>query len=296
MMLKFIKLNKFSILFVFFLSLIACKHKIENENAFSYNKLGYYYRLISFDNNTGLSNQNKVIWLDVSFATQSDSVFWDSYNNFNDNYFIKTDKPNQQLFLKNYIYKLNENDSACLLLKPKDFYLQHFNTDKISFFSINDSVVKIYFKVKQVLTLKEFNDRKINLASNEIKQIESYFKTIQDYELSFDSLGFYWIEKPNSSNMPGVNPKSVVKLSYEGSFLNGRVFEKSPNNFELIYGIPDQIIKGLNYVIKQLKKGQNAKIILPSRLAFGENGSSNGIIAPYTPLIYKVNIIDIKNE
>jgi FKBP-type peptidyl-prolyl cis-trans isomerase len=181
-------------------------------------------------------------------------------------------------------------------MNPKEFYLQHFNTDKIPFFSLNDSVVKIYFKLKQVLTLEEFNDRKINLASNESKQIESYFKTIQDYELSIDSLGFYWIEKPNSSNMPEVKQKSVVKLSYEGSFLNGRIFEKSPDNFELIYGIPDQIIKGLNYVIKKLKKGQNAKIILPSRLAFGENGSSNGIIAPYTPLIYKVNIIDIKNE
>ena len=294
MMLKFIKVSKFGILFVFFFSLIACKHK--NENTFSYNKIGYYYKLISFYNNTVLSNQNKVIWLDVCFATQSDSVFWDSYNNFNDNYFIKIDTLNPQFFLKNYLFKLNENDSACILINPKDFYLQHFNTEKIPFFSLKDSVVKIYFKVKQVLTLKEFNDRKINLASNEIKQIESYFKTIKDYELSIDSDGFYWLEKPDSSNKPEMKPKSIVKLSYEGSFLNGRIFEKSPENFEIVYGIPDQIIKGLNYVIKRLKKGQNAKIILPSRLAFGENGSSNGIIAPYTPLIYNVNIIDIKNE
>ena len=48
----------------------------------------------------------------------------------------------------------------------------------------------------------------------------------------------------------------------------------------------------IHYVIKRLKKGQNAKIILPSRLAFGENGSSNGTIAPYTPLIYEIKIIE----
>jgi FKBP-type peptidyl-prolyl cis-trans isomerase len=66
--------------------------------------------------------------------------------------------------------------------------------------------------------------------------------------------------------------------------------EKSPANFEFTYGSPEQVLKGLNYVIGKLKFSQSVKIILPSRLAFGENGSSNGVVPPYTPLIYEVKV------
>ena len=85
-------------------------------------------------------------------------------------------------------------------------------------------------------------------------------------------------------------------VDYEGCFLNGRVFEKSRTDFELIYGIPDQMVKGLNYVMGQLNEGQTAKIILPSALAFGENGSSNGTVPPYTPVLYNLKLTEVKRK
>jgi FKBP-type peptidyl-prolyl cis-trans isomerase len=45
-----------------------------------------------------------------------------------------------------------------------------------------------------------------------------------------------------------------------------------------------------------LKKGQNAKILLPSRLSFGENGSSNKKVARNTPLVYELKILDLKQK
>ena len=160
-----------------------------------------------------------------------------------------------------------------------------FNSSKIPFFSRKDSVVKIDFKVRKIFSENEFINRSVNLLKEESDQIEAYYDSPRAFEMSRDSLGFYWLEKPKPSALPTIIYKNIVKLSYKGSFLNGRSFEKSPDNFEISYGTPDQLIKGLNYVIKTLKKGQNAKIILPSRLAFGENGSSNGTIAPYTPCL-----------
>lgn len=295
-MLKFIRSCKFNVVyFILFLVFgISCGHK--NEKHFSYNKLGYYFQLLSFNSNTTPYQQKSIAWIDATFKTQSDSVFWDSHNNFNDNFFLEVDSSSKTNFFKNYVSKLTALDSASLLIKTKDFYLQQFNSGKIPFFSANDTVVKVDFKIRKILTEDEFKNRELNLLSQETEQIESYFKSPRDFEMAKDSLGFYWIEKPQSSNLPAIIYKNSVKLSYEGSFLNGRVFEKSPDNFEISYGTPDQLIKGLNYVIKRLKKGQNAKIILPSRLAFGENGNSNGTIAPYTPLIYKLKIIDVKNE
>lgn len=296
MMLKFIRSNKFSFFYflLFLLFGIGCNNK--NDKDFSYNKLGYHYQLLSFNSSTTPYQPKSIAWIDASFKTQSDSVFWDSQNNYNNNFFLEIDSSSKTNFFKNYISKLTELDSACLLIKTKDFYLQQFNSTKIPFFSANDSIVKINFKIRKILTDREFESREVNLLRQETEQIEAYYKSPRDFEMAKDSLGFYWVEKPNRSELPTIIYKDIVKLNYQGSFLNGRVFERSPDNFEISYGTPDQLIKGLNYVIKRLKKGQNAKIILPSRLAFGENGSSNGTIAPYTPIIYEISIIDVKNE
>ncbi len=295
-MLRSIRPNKFNFIyfFLFLLLIIGCGNK--REKHFSYNKLGYYFQLISFNSTASVYQAKNIAWLDVSFKTQSDSVFWDSRNNFNDNFFIEIDSSSKTNFLKNYISKLTVLDSAGLMIRTKDFFLQQFRSDKVPFFSAGDTVVKVDVKIRQILTPAEYKSRTVNLLRQETEQIEAYFNSPRDFEMARDTFGFYWVSKPKPSELPIIAYKNIVKLNYLGSYLNGRVFERSPDNFEISYGTPDQLIKGLNYVIKRLKKGQNAKIILPSRLAFGENGSSNGTIAPYTPLIYEIEIIDVKNE
>ena len=55
------------------------------------------------------------------------------------------------------------------------------------------------------------------------------------------------------------------------------------------------MIDGLKTALKGMKEGENLKIILPSRHAFGEEGSLAGIVPPYTAVIYDVNIIKVIN-
>ena len=263
---------------------------------FSYDKKGYYYQLLSFYSDSSAAKHNNVVWLTASFKTQSDSVFWDSFNNLNDKFYLETDTLEGDNFLKNYIAQCVALDSACVLIKTKDFFEQQFKSTKIPFFSQKDSVVKINFKVKQVLTKEEFVKIKHNLKQQEELQIEHFLGSVNNLEEALDPLGFYWLERPPDSDFPLVKTGDIVTIWYEGHYLNGRFLERSSGNFELVYGTPDQLLKGLNYVIGYLKLGENSKIILPSRLAFGENGSSNGIVPPYSPLLYELRIIDIKTN
>jgi len=82
---------------------------------------------------------------------------------------------------------------------------------------------------------------------------------------------------------------------YKGYFLDGTLIDYTPNNwaFEFVLGQEGQLIDGLQLALYKLKKGEKAKIILPSPLAFGEKGSSNGAVPPYTPLVYQIEIVDI---
>ncbi len=277
-------------LFLFFLfAFTFCKNS-PKKPTFSYNNLGYWHQLISFNTDSTSTIPNSIYWITASFKNQADSVFWDSYNNLNDNFFIEKDSAKSLNFLIQFASKLCEQDSCLLLIKTADFFKQQFNANQIPFFSKNDSIVKINLKVKRIYAKNEINNLQQNLAKQEAQQIENYFASPKDFELSKDSLGFYWLQKPAISALPKLKYGDVISLSYTGSFLNGRVIDVSPQNFKVSCGTPDQLLKGLNYVISKLKLGQNTKIILPSRLAFGEKGSSNLLIPPFTPLVYTLKI------
>ena len=118
--------------------------------------------------------------------------------------------------------------------------------------------------------------------------LAQYYKSVKA-----NANGIYILEKKNTRGEEVIAGKKI-KIAYQGAFLDGRLLEGSEQTLEFIFGTPDQIIKGLNIVIGDLKKGETTKIIVPSRLAFGESGSSNGSIPPYTPLVYTLKITDIK--
>lgn len=88
---------------------------------------------------------------------------------------------------------------------------------------------------------------------------------------------------------------NVVYIHYKGYFLNGEEFDNSYKREPLEYriGEKDQVIKGFEIAVLKMNKGAKAKLIIPSYLAFGKNGSSSGIIPPNTTLIYEIEIVKI---
>jgi hypothetical protein len=288
------KILFFSFPILIALLVISCRDSFSK--TYTYNKDGYYYHLISYESETIGANNANLFKVYLTFQNQKDSVFWDSFNNYKDSFVIKNDSSNQTNILTKALYKFNTNDSGAILIRTRDFFKQQFGVNAVPFFAINDSLVKINFKIKEELTEQEFLNLQQELLRKEIIQIRTYLGHAYNEEKQLDSLGFYWIDRPIIADSASVKVGNLVTISYEASFLNGRFLEKSPSKFEFFYGTPDQILKGLNYVIPRLKIGENAKIILPSRLAFGENGSANGTVPPFTPLLYKIKLIDIKTK
>jgi len=134
----------------------------------------------------------------------------------------------------------------------------------------------------------------IEQQNEEYAQIYNYVTLNFKGSDQFSSDAFLQITQ--KTTLDSVKKGSKVSLLYKGFFLDGRPADLSGGNkpFEFTIGQEGQVIEGLKLALYRLKKGEKAKIILPSRLAFGSKGSSNGSIAPYTPLLYEVEIIDVK--
>jgi FKBP-type peptidyl-prolyl cis-trans isomerase FkpA len=117
----------------------------------------------------------------------------------------------------------------------------------------------------------------------------------------------YIITAPGSGAKPA--PGDTAIANYTGTFLNGKVFDTSVQDVakkagKLQPGRPyapahfavgaHAVIPGLDEGLLLLPKGAKATFIIPSSLAYGEQGAQ-GLIGPFTPLVFEIEIIDVKH-
>jgi FKBP-type peptidyl-prolyl cis-trans isomerase FkpA len=84
-----------------------------------------------------------------------------------------------------------------------------------------------------------------------------------------------------------------VKVHYEGTFEDGRVFDssyerKQPATFPL-----NRVIPCWTQGVQHIPVGGAATLHCPASTAYGERGSGGGRIPPNTPLRFKVELLEI---
>lgn len=94
---------------------------------------------------------------------------------------------------------------------------------------------------------------------------------------------------------PAVYPSAAdtVKVHYEGTFEDGRVFDssyerKQPATFPL-----SRVIPCWTQGLQNIPVGATATLRCPAATAYGERGAGGGRIPPNTPLVFKVELIEI---
>jgi FKBP-type peptidyl-prolyl cis-trans isomerase len=91
-------------------------------------------------------------------------------------------------------------------------------------------------------------------------------------------------EKPASN--------SVVAVNYEGTFMDGTLFDRSEDEGA---NIPmEMVIPGWTEGLMLMSVGSKYRIYIPSSLAYGKNGVQN-VIPPYSTLIFTVELLEIIN-
>lgn len=107
----------------------------------------------------------------------------------------------------------------------------------------------------------------------------------------------YTIDGARGKGAP-VRSGQLVTFHYTARFLDtGRVFDDTrkggaPITWRL--GDPEQVMKGLEIAAHLMRLGDQGRFVFPSAVAFGPRGSSSGIIPPWTPVLYDIEVVGVE--
>ena len=103
----------------------------------------------------------------------------------------------------------------------------------------------------------------------------------------------YKVLTAGKGQSPG--PNDTVTVHYEGSLIDGSVFDSSRQRGKPIQFSVNGVIPGWTEALQLMKPGAHWQIFIPSDLAYGESGASSAI-GPNETLIFDVELLEISQK
>lgn len=152
----------------------------------------------------------------------------------------------------------------------------------------------LFFGLAVLFSSCEKDDTEAEIAKRDEATIVQYLENNNlKTKAQRTNSGLYWIlTDSTNTGVQAVNGKTV-DVYYTGKFLDNRVFDSKTSGVPFYFVLGQgRVIQGWDEGIALLKKGQKARLFIPSKLAYGQSGQST--IPANTPLQFDVQLIDVK--
>lgn len=100
----------------------------------------------------------------------------------------------------------------------------------------------------------------------------------------------YEVITGGTGKKPGATDK--VECHYEGTLIDGTVFDSSIKRGETATFGVNQVIKGWVEALQLMQEGAKWRLFIPYNLAYGERGAGE-MIPPYSTLVFEVELIKV---
>lgn len=194
-----------------------------------------------------------------------------------------------------------KGDSASFIVSADSFFLKTNGQNELPKGFTAGEFLKGTFKIREIRTAKELEANQAKQKAEQeamAKEFEAKEKPTFDKYLADNKItakptasGLIYVEtKKGSGSNP--SPTDIVKVHYTGKFLDGKVFDSSVERGEPVEFPLNQVIPGWTEGLQLMKKGGKANLIIPSAIGYGPQGNQG--IPPYSPLMFEVELLDIK--
>jgi len=252
---------------------------------------GIYYKLLTIGDDNNKPKSGDYVTFEIAYKTIKDSLFFSGKRKF------QVTRTEYKGSIDECFTMLAKGEKAEFILSAGNFFKKTLQNNLPSFLKPIDDM-KIDINMIEIQSAKEYENEKkaflhwIEDFGDYEKEILSQYMQEQKLSISPVGNGLYYI-KIKKGDGRKVAKGDTITVDYEGRFLDGKFFDstvKRHESFQFVYGTEWQVVKGLEEAIGMMEEHEKAIVILPSELAFGETGSSTGIIPPFTSLIFEVEI------
>lgn len=251
----------------------------------------------------------------VVFKNDADSVIFSSYDAGKPEPLI-VEKPQFKGDLMDGIKLVGEGDSVTLKVVADSLFKggqprpPSFKSSKYVIYDLK--IVKVIPKgtltdeVFQRTVTTYIRGQADIVKKQEPAKIQKYIADNKLNALKTDSGLYYAITKQGSGPLIAVGDTAVVL--YAGRLLTGKMFDSNIKEEAVKGKLPqiemrqfqpirfavgqDAVITGWHQGFKLLNKGAKATLIIPSALAYGEQGMQNAI-PPNAPIVFDVEVVDV---
>jgi FKBP-type peptidyl-prolyl cis-trans isomerase len=207
---------------------------------------------------------------------------------------------------------LGEGDSATIKTNIDSMYKKGMRRPPIK-----GKYVVYEIKVEKVISKGKLSDTAFNgritsylkvqtdmMKKEEPIKIKKYIDDNKLVGTTTPSGLFYTISKQGAGDKPAVG--DTAEVFYTAKYLNGKIFETNVKEvaqknktynpglqykaIRIAVGVKG-VIPGWDEGLMLLNKGAKATFVIPSKLAYGEQGYQ--IIPPFTPLVFDVELVSI---
>lgn len=283
------------IILAWLLVLFSCSNKSKLFPGFSVSETGIHYKLISLGDGAAKATPSNYITINIAYRTKSDSLFFQGVRQF------QLTGPHYAASIDECFLMLASGDSGAFYINASPFFTQTLETELPKFIKPDD-FMRVDIKMLEIKTADEFQ-REMEAFMSWIDDFGDYEKVIikqfmdgQKLSVEPTESGLYIIPQIQTARNI-VESGDTITVHYEGRFFNGKIFDstrKRNEPFQFVYGQKWQVIPGLEEAIGKMREGEKSMLIVPSHLAFGEQGNSSGIIPAFTSVVFELEIVEVK--
>jgi peptidylprolyl isomerase/FKBP-type peptidyl-prolyl cis-trans isomerase FklB len=103
----------------------------------------------------------------------------------------------------------------------------------------------------------------------------------------------YKVVRSGAATGPRPKVGDEVKVHYEGTFIDGKVFDSSYQGGQPVVFTVGEVVPGWNEVLQLMRPGDVWYVYLPPKLGYGERGAGDGAIPPNSVLVFKIELLGV---
>lgn len=264
--------------------LFSCQ-KNENNSDFISTEKGFKFKHCTENKTTPKVNVGDIILGEIQIC-QNDSILYTNFGSPNRLFKVNADTVSE---FDKLLLNMHLGDSV-IIEPPLDSIVPHVS----NIVALPKDKIRIFIKVHQIISQKELTEHDKQVLALQQQEDSVLFEYVlrNHPKAEKKQSGLYILEHQQTDKTPAEYGKRI-SVYYSVTDTTGLLLDsnKELKPFEFTLG-DDGLIAGWTEGLSYMKEGEKMKILIPSKIAYGEAGY--GAIAPYTPLIFDLHLVKVE--